>query len=151
MATSRRWLQFSLRGFLVMVTIGCLWLGRKAEQAHKQAAAIRAIEALGAVVQYDWQTKQAIGFKGTNDGRVKWSHHFDSSRGGPPWMHGLFQKAEDVYFFSPIFSTPDSVAHESIPHLKRLPWLKYVHIATSEAVLRELKAALPGCEVWPRF
>lgn len=27
MALSRRWFQFSLRGFLVVLTIGCLWLG----------------------------------------------------------------------------------------------------------------------------
>jgi hypothetical protein len=142
MATRRRWLQFSLRTAFVLLTVGCVWLGWKADQAHKQADAVRTIEALGGVVRYDWQTNTHISLKVD-----QWSHRFDSHAGGPPWMHSLFQKAEDVYFFSPVFSTPDSVARESIPHLKRLPWLKCVHITTSEAALSELKAALPGCNV----
>lgn len=52
MATPRRWLQFSLRGFLVVLTIGCLWLGWKVERAHKRGRAIDAIVAAGGRVYY---------------------------------------------------------------------------------------------------
>ncbi len=55
MATCRRWLQFSLRTFLIVLTVGCLWLGSKVERARKQREAVEAIEAVGGVVQYDWQ------------------------------------------------------------------------------------------------
>lgn len=43
MALSRRWFQFSLRGFLVTLTIACLWLGWKVERARKRERAIDAI------------------------------------------------------------------------------------------------------------
>lgn len=47
----RRWLQFSLRGFLVVLTIGCVWLGWKGERAHKRGEGIDAIsDSLGIVI-----------------------------------------------------------------------------------------------------
>jgi hypothetical protein len=52
MPTPRRWLQFSLRGFLAVVTIVCLWLGWKAENARKRGQAIDAILKAGGSVQY---------------------------------------------------------------------------------------------------
>src|SRR3569623_2762908 len=59
MARGRRWLQFSLRGSLLAMTIACLWLGRTVDRAQKQRAAVEAIEAIGGVVQYDWQSEIA--------------------------------------------------------------------------------------------
>lgn len=32
----RRWLQFSLRSFLIVVTVGCLWLGWNVERATRR-------------------------------------------------------------------------------------------------------------------
>jgi hypothetical protein len=51
----RRFLQFSLRTFLILLTVGCIWLGWKVERARRQREAVKAIEAIGGVVQYDWQ------------------------------------------------------------------------------------------------
>ncbi|HET6879270.1 MAG TPA: hypothetical protein VFI31_03910 [Pirellulales bacterium] len=51
----RRWFQFSLRGFLIVLTGFAVWLGWKVERARKQAEAVKAIESVGGVVQYDWQ------------------------------------------------------------------------------------------------
>lgn len=51
----RRWLQFSFRGFLIALTIGCLWLGWQVERAREQREAVKAIEALGGLVWFDWQ------------------------------------------------------------------------------------------------
>ena len=47
MSSRRRWLQFSLRGFLVVLTIGCLWLGWKVEKARRRGRAIDAVMAAG--------------------------------------------------------------------------------------------------------
>lgn len=46
----RRRLQFSLRGFLITVTVGCIWLGWKVETDRRQRVAINAIKAMGGVV-----------------------------------------------------------------------------------------------------
>ncbi len=51
----RRWVQFSFRGFLIVLAIGCLWLGWKVERSCEQREAVKAIEAAGGFVLYDWQ------------------------------------------------------------------------------------------------
>jgi hypothetical protein len=38
---NRRWFQMSLRTLLVLVTIGCLWLGWHVEKARRQSMAIQ--------------------------------------------------------------------------------------------------------------
>ena len=55
MTTRRRWLQFSLRGFFVVVTIGCLWLGVAVNRAREEAEAVKRIEAVYGVVEYNWE------------------------------------------------------------------------------------------------
>jgi hypothetical protein len=52
MATRRRWLQFSLKAFLVVMTVGCVWLGWKVERARRRGRAIDAIVAAGRPVLY---------------------------------------------------------------------------------------------------
>jgi hypothetical protein len=47
MASRRRWLQFSLRGFLVVMTVGCIWLGWRVDRAQKRGRAIDAIMKAG--------------------------------------------------------------------------------------------------------
>jgi hypothetical protein len=53
MANRRRWLQFSLRGFIVVLTIGCVWLGWKVERARESERAIDAVRKAGCRVYYD--------------------------------------------------------------------------------------------------
>lgn len=50
-----RWFQFSLRGLLVTVSLFAVWLGSNVERARKQSEAVKVIEAMGGIVQYDWQ------------------------------------------------------------------------------------------------
>ena len=57
----RRWFQFSLRGFLVVLTIGCLWLGWKVERAQSQREAVAKIESVGAIVYYGDSTAPVEG------------------------------------------------------------------------------------------
>ena len=55
MAARRRWLQFSLRAFLVALTVACIWIGRKFYLSKQQQQAVKAVEAIGGSVHYDWQ------------------------------------------------------------------------------------------------
>ena len=50
-----RWLRFSLRSFLVLFTVFCIWLGWKAERAHRQREAVAVIVKAGGKVWYDHQ------------------------------------------------------------------------------------------------
>lgn len=51
----RRWLQFSLRGFLIALTLGCIWLGREVNKAANQKRTVAAIEAVCGDVRYDFE------------------------------------------------------------------------------------------------
>jgi hypothetical protein len=44
----RRWFQFSLRGFLIAVTVFAGWLGWKIDRVRRHREAIRAVDAFGA-------------------------------------------------------------------------------------------------------
>ena len=52
MKPHRRFFTFSLRTFFVLLTIGCLWLGRIVEKARSRGAAIDAIVAAKGIVGY---------------------------------------------------------------------------------------------------
>ena len=52
MIKNRRWLQFSLRAFVSLLTIGCLLLGWRVEQARRRGQAIDAIVKAGGFVGY---------------------------------------------------------------------------------------------------
>lgn len=54
MKRRRRWFQYSLRSFLVVVTALAVWLGVVVNRAREQREAVKAIEALGGSVMYDW-------------------------------------------------------------------------------------------------
>jgi hypothetical protein len=55
MIKKRRWLQFSLRTLLALVTAFGVWLGLHLQKAKRQAAAIAAIKASGGWCYYDFQ------------------------------------------------------------------------------------------------
>ena len=55
MASHHNWRQFSMRGCFVVVTIFAACFGWTVGRARKQHQAAKAIEAIGGVVQYDWQ------------------------------------------------------------------------------------------------
>jgi len=52
MKPTRRWFQYSLRSFLVVLTALAVWLGIVVNSAREQREAVKAIEALGGQVLY---------------------------------------------------------------------------------------------------
>lgn len=54
-ARTRRWWQFSLRTMLAATLILSVWLGVKANHAHRQRRAVEVIRDLGGTVVYDYQ------------------------------------------------------------------------------------------------
>ena len=66
---TRRLVQFSLRGLLVLVAICSVWLGIAFHRAREQARAVAAIKSSGGYVFYDFQGIEADSFDqwGTSD------------------------------------------------------------------------------------
>lgn len=145
----RRWLQFSLRGFLVVLTASGVWLGVVVNRAREQREAVEAIEALGGSVGYDWQDVPL-------DMQDPFSFYGPLTPPGPVWLRRLigdefFQDAVNVSF------SEGTNALKSIAHLKRLRKLKTVVLTPFEstaatdfdwiAAADEIEDALPSCEV----
>src|SRR4051794_14492552 len=55
-APRRRWLQFSLRTLLIVISLFAGWLAVQVNRAHRSQAAIAAIRQFGGQVQYDYET-----------------------------------------------------------------------------------------------
>lgn len=68
MATPRRRWQFSLRTVLVVTLLLSVWLGIKANHAHRQRRAVEAIRDLGGTVVYDYQvSERTLNFAGSSE------------------------------------------------------------------------------------
>lgn len=160
------YLAFSLRTLFVVLTVLGIWLGVIVHRAREQREAVKAIEAMGGVIVYDWQPQPTPRSKGKWTSRKiaakRWTWHFSFDLGnaaipGPEWLRGIigddfFQSVEGVAFIgvSTVKSHfTDEGIREWIPALKRLRTLRTLIIEgdVSEEMMAELKAALPDCTV----
>ncbi len=143
MKPTRRYLTFSLRTFFVLLTAFAVWLGLVVKRAREQAEAVEAIQSLGGLVVYDWHLLLSP------DPSGNYNPEPEELKEGPAWLQRI---VGDDYFQevvrAELFFSEDKVL-ESIPHLKRLPRLKEVHIGDwmSEKTEDELSAALPYCRI----
>lgn len=157
MKPTRRWFQYSLRSFLVLLTAMAVWLGVIVNRAREQRETVKAIEALMGRVQYDWQPKMVevtVTLNGVQN--VKgWRRENASNTApdAPDWLRRLvgdeyFQEVEEIEF--PYSSLPSQREIAAlIPLLKRLRALKVIKLrAASAGVQWALKEALPGCKVY---
>jgi hypothetical protein len=157
MKSTRRWFQYSLRSFLVLLTAVAVWLGVIVNRAREQRETVKAIEALMGRVQYDWQPKMVevtVTLNGVQN--VKgWRRENASNTApdAPDWLRRLvgdeyFQEVEEIEF--PYSSLPSQREIAAlIPLLKRLRALKVIKLrAASAGVQWALKEALPGCKVY---
>lgn len=135
MKSGRRWLQFSLRGFLVVLTTGCLWLGWKVERAREQREAVAAIKELGGTVYYDWEIDTG--------GKPR----------GPAWLRRLigdehFQKVQMVNL-CPAPTLGQGDIGRLAQYLRRLPrpYSIVVPPTMPKTALIALNEAIPDSEV----
>jgi hypothetical protein len=125
----RRWIQFSLRTLFVLTTALAIWLGFVVKAVREQREAVKAIEALGGVVQYDWEEAD-----------------FDPN--SRTWLRRIvgddyFQEASHVAFEK--WPPPSDVALlRLIPYLQRFQRLQFLTVPQSVAV--QMEAAL-HCDV----
>ena len=130
-----RWLSFSLRTMVLLLTVVCLflgWIGPKWVEAQREKAAVEMIAAAGAMIQYDYQDN--------------WEH------GDPdPVPHGAFvlryllgehilSRATTVYFY------PGSKPNEAADILPELTQLRTVTFGTDVELTDASVEALAGCE-----
>jgi hypothetical protein len=110
----RRWLRFSLRSLLILITVLSIWLGVKVNQARRQKEAVAALRQLGATVYYSHQRRDTFpnSYDLANDLSV------------PGWLRELagddfFQSAACVQVLGPV--TDDALVHlAALPHLESL-------------------------------
>lgn len=135
MKSTRRWFQYSLRSFLILVTALAIWLGVVVNRAREQREAVKAIEALGGFAQYDWQYIEPS----------------TDEPPGPAWLRRIvgddaFQRVKYVHFFP---DPPESKIVKSIPYIQRLARVERVWIWPHETGRLQdvLESALPNCEI----
>jgi hypothetical protein len=142
----RRWFQYSLRSFLILVTGLAVWLGVVAHRARQQREAAKAIEALRGHVVYDWQLQH------TPNGAII-DIQLNGKPSGPTWLRRLtgdevFQEPEIVTFMvNPPLSDEEYL--QAIPTLQQLRRLKQVDMwkPVAQETVSKLQSALPNCEV----
>ena len=141
--TPRRNLTFSLRTLFILLTALAVWLGIVVNRAREQREAVKAIEALGGRVQYDWE-------QDLNDPFGE-----PYGPGGPGWLRKMigddfFQDVRQVSFeVGP--NTTTLIKHlQRMERLNRvLAWCMSEKIDDEQAreELEQLRAELPGCEI----
>jgi hypothetical protein len=110
----RRWLRFSLRTLLILVTVLCIWLGVKVNQARRQKESTDALRKMGAIVVC---AHQGVDF---NSGKLVGELNV------PGWLRELagddfFQTVTTVEFRRPI-------TDDHLVHLAGLPQIEYVNL-----------------------
>ncbi len=83
----KRWLRFSLRTMLMLMTILCVWLGFKVHRAERQKAAIAWVESVGGAVSYDYEFDEVGVLFGHCDQSGEWVS--DSTLPRPRWLREL--------------------------------------------------------------
>ena len=141
----RRWFQFSLRTVSILFVVMTLWFGMILNEAREQREAVKALEALGWTVQYDWQRLSFAGFPNV----VFRSHANAPFTASVNDLQDVFHNVEVVYYVKKSIRD-DPPIREAIPHLQRLPRLKRVQGlgVGSKEIDAALKTALPQCEVY---
>jgi hypothetical protein len=110
----RRWLRFSLRSLLILITVLSIWLGVKVNQARRQKEAVAALRELGALVRYEHQKL---------DSKPN-AYDTEKDLSVPGWLRDLagddfFQTVVHVHFLRPV--TDEDLIHlAALPRIERL-------------------------------
>ena len=116
-----RWLRFSLRTLLVVITVLCVWLGFKVNAARRQKEAVDAILKAGGTVFYDFQRPaNVVGVPVATE---------------PPGARWLRRLLGDEYFEDVIgvgFSGVKKPTIDVLQQLSRLPKLETVNLSDTQ-------------------
>lgn len=90
----RRWLRFSLRTLMLMVTAFAVWFGWQCDRARRQKASVAGITELGGTIVYDHEFDGFEGLMVTSmgSGSIAWYHSGralwlrDAEPWGPKWL-----------------------------------------------------------------
>ena len=148
----RRYLTYSIRTLLVFTTVLAVWLGVIVNRAREQREAVKAIEAKGGVVSYDWSPPIPLTTSNMDEAlrkrmRTKWLRKALGD--------GFFQTVEvvNLAWARPMLgrSWGTKTNKTLLRHLQGLHGLKLVYVSRRmRAETRdELAAALPGCAIVP--
>lgn len=99
----RRWLQFSLRGFFIILTVGCIWTGWLFERARRQRAACNTVDKLGGSTYFEWQVSPIYGLLSPDEPK----------RPIPDWLYRIF--GDDVFFNVSLVRCGRQFADANIP------------------------------------
>jgi hypothetical protein len=121
----RRWLRFSLRTLLVLVTVFGVWLGMKVNQARRQKEAVAALGALGMDFHYAHQRDDAY------PNSIAPGRELDV----PKWLDEL----AGYDFFRTVVSVQNipPVSDEDLAHLAGLPYIERLYVTGSGSNLSD--------------
>jgi hypothetical protein len=152
MMQRRKWFQFSLRSFLLVVTAACLWLGWHVRPVD-QNEAVAAIEEMGGLVRWD------LGENGQPAGVFFITHLIV---GGPGFADSPKVRKTTILTDSGLkyvacLPTVRYLVLESVPitdaglrriyGLKNLRYIGVLGTDVSAAGIAELQKVLPACEI----
>ncbi len=106
---NRRWLRFSLRTILILLTVGCIWLGLTVHRVTKQRKVVRWVTELGGIAIYDYEQENPF---------------IDKKTPAPEWLCNLigidfFATVVEVHLQS-INSVSDVTPLANLTNLKEL-------------------------------
>jgi hypothetical protein len=130
MACYRKLFRFSLRAFLVVLTIFCVWLGKISLEAHRQKETFKWIKAHGGFVSYQpYETGSSTRSK-KSTAVIQWFHN----KLGVDYFETVYQ----VFLVDAELSDISPLAN--LKHLQRLDLdINYVSDITSLASLADLE------------
>lgn len=152
----RRWLRYSLRGFLLLLTVFAISLGWIVDRARRETQAVRLLQAKSAEIWLEGDPDP--GRRGTIDrppqlaqdvGVATWSFT------GLPWHYRLINWVSEhlgPYYVVHVgwlaidekeMDDPAIRALADLPRLRKI----YVYHGRADGSVRKLKAALPGVEI----
>ena len=143
--TKKRWLSFSLRTMLVLLTIVCVWLGFKVHRVERQKAAITWVESVGGTVSYDYELDEAGVLFGHYDQSGDWI--CDATLPRPRWLRELIGVDYLDTVISVTISDSGLVDLSPLTNFTELKWLHLVDNADFDAEILKLKEAMPNCEI----
>lgn len=128
----RRWLQFSLRTFLVLLTVFGVWLGLHVRSARKQKESVEAIRRLGGWYYYDFQKYDSA--TGKADLQAKsWAPSWLLTYLGDDFFH-------DVVMVNMVYNEDTGkrldnqrVKDEVLPYLEGVPHLTHLFLHKGQA------------------